>query len=152
MAGRSTHVLLLLLCVVVGAAVAQQPLESHTTPASAPGAMIPVAEVATQTTEIATLLRTVRTEVSPSPVLATIHTGLPEVSATIDLERAATSTVLQVKSALTAAVYEAVSAAGLRFPFPQRAVRVRPEAAGPQARVPLPPSAGGGRHRGKEDT
>ena len=59
---------------------------------------------------------------------------------------------LQVKSDLTAAVYEAVSAAGLSFPFPQRDVRVRREAEGPQASVPLPPSAGGGRHQGKEDT
>ena len=95
MAGRSTHVLLLLLCVVAGTAGAQQRIESHTTPASAPGAAIPVAEVATQATEVATLLRTVRTEVGPSPALATIHTGLPEVSATIDLELAATSTLLQ---------------------------------------------------------
>ena len=95
MAGRSTRVLLLLLGVAPGMAGAQQPLESHTTPASTPGAAIPVAEVATQATEVATLLRTVRTEVSPGPALATIHTGLPEVSATIDLELAATSTVLQ---------------------------------------------------------
>jgi small-conductance mechanosensitive channel len=34
----------------------------------------------------------------------------------------------QVKSDLTAAVYEAVAAAGMSFPFPQREVRVRHEA------------------------
>jgi small-conductance mechanosensitive channel len=35
---------------------------------------------------------------------------------------------LQVKSDLTAAIYEAVSAAGMSFPLPQREVRVRREA------------------------
>jgi small-conductance mechanosensitive channel len=56
----------------------------------------------------------------------------------------------QVKSDLTAAVYEAVSAVGMRFPLPQREVRVRHEAEGPQAREPLPHAAAGGSHRGKE--
>jgi small-conductance mechanosensitive channel len=45
---------------------------------------------------------------------------------------------LQVKSDLTTAVYEAVAAAGLSFPFPQREVRVRHEVEGPQASKPLP--------------
>ena len=58
----------------------------------------------------------------------------------------------QVKSDLATAVYEAVYAAGMSFPFPQREVRLLRDAEGPQASVPLPPSAGGGRHRGKEDT
>jgi small-conductance mechanosensitive channel len=35
---------------------------------------------------------------------------------------------LQVKSDLATAVYEAVSAAGMSFPFPQREVRVRRDA------------------------
>jgi small-conductance mechanosensitive channel len=35
---------------------------------------------------------------------------------------------LKVKSDLATAVYEAVSAAGMSFPFPQREVRVRREA------------------------
>ena len=56
----------------------------------------------------------------------------------------------QVKSALTTAVYEAVSAAGMRMPLPQREVRVLREAEGLQASVPLPPVAGGGSHTGKE--
>jgi small-conductance mechanosensitive channel len=56
----------------------------------------------------------------------------------------------QVKSDLTTAVYEAVSAAGMSFPFPQREVRVRREAEVSQARAPLPHAAGGGSHRGKE--
>jgi potassium efflux system protein len=50
---------------------------------------------------------------------------------------------LQVKSDLTTAVYEAVSAAGMRFPFPQREVRVLREAEVPQARETLPQAAGG---------
>src|SRR5262249_31112910 len=45
---------------------------------------------------------------------------------------------LQVKSDLTTAVYEAVSAAGMSFPFPQREVRVRREAEVSQARETLP--------------
>ena len=57
---------------------------------------------------------------------------------------------LQVKSDLTTAVYEAVSAAGMSFPLPQREVRMLHEAEVPQAREPLPHAAGGGSHRGKE--
>jgi hypothetical protein len=94
MAGGITTVLLLLLCVV-GAAVAQQRTESQKTPVSAPGAVIPVAEVATQATEVSTLLHTLRAQVVPSPAIATIHRVLPEVSGTIDLELAAISTLLQ---------------------------------------------------------
>ncbi len=59
---------------------------------------------------------------------------------------------LHVKSDLTTAVYEAVAAAGMRMPCPQRDVRVLHEAEGPKASVPLPPTAGGGWHRGREET
>jgi small-conductance mechanosensitive channel len=95
MAGGNTIVLLLLLCVVAGTAVAQQRAESQQTPASAPGAAIPVAEVATQATEVAKFLRTLSAQVVPSPIIDTIHRVLPEASGTIDLELAATSTMLQ---------------------------------------------------------
>jgi potassium efflux system protein len=95
MAGGSTTVLLLLLCVVAGTAVAQQSTESQQTPASAPGAVIPVEEVATQATEVAQLLRTLSAQVVPSPAIDAIHRVLPEASGTIALERAATSTMLQ---------------------------------------------------------
>jgi small-conductance mechanosensitive channel len=91
----STTVLLLLLGVVASTAVAQQRAESQQTPASAPGAVIPVAEVAAQATAVSTLLRTLRTQVAPSPIIDTIQRVLPEVSGTIDLELAATSTMLQ---------------------------------------------------------
>ena len=94
MVSRSTIVLLLLLCVV-STAVAQQNVGSQQTPASAPGAAIPVAEVAAQATEVAKLLRTLSTQVIPSPAIDTIHRVLPEASRTIDLELAATSTRLQ---------------------------------------------------------
>ena len=57
---------------------------------------------------------------------------------------------LKVKSDLTTAVYEAVSAAGMSFPFPQREVRMAHEAEVPQAREPLPHAVGGGSHTGKE--
>src|SRR5262245_60540767 len=94
MAGAITIGLLLLLCVA-GTAVAQQRAESQQSPASAPGTVIPVAEVATQATEVSTLLRTLRAQIVPSPTIDTIHRVLPEVSGTIDLERAAISTLLQ---------------------------------------------------------
>ena len=95
MAGGSTIVLLLLLCVVVGTAVAQQSAESEQPPASPPGAVIPVAEVAAQATEVSKLLRTLSAQVVPNPTIDTIHRGLPEASGTIALELAATSTLLQ---------------------------------------------------------
>jgi hypothetical protein len=95
MAGGITTVFLLLLCVVAGTAVAQQSMGSQQTPASAPGAVIPVAEVAAQATEVAKLLRTLRAQVVPSLAIDTIHRVLPEVSGTIDLEFTATSTMLQ---------------------------------------------------------
>src|SRR5215831_14591269 len=94
-AGGLTTVLLLLLCIVAGTAAAQQPAESQQTPASAPGVVIPVEEVATQATEVAKLLRTLRAQVVPNPAIDTIHRVLPEASGTIDLELAATSTMLQ---------------------------------------------------------
>src|SRR5882672_3439469 len=102
MASGSTTVLLLLLCVVPGTAVAQQRAETRQIPASAPHAVIPVAEVATQATEVTQLLRTLRTHGAPSPAIATIHKVLPEVSGTTDLELAATSTLLQGQPTLEA--------------------------------------------------
>jgi len=57
---------------------------------------------------------------------------------------------LQVKSDLTTAVYEAVSAAGMSFPFPQREVRMLHETEVTQAREALPHAAGGESHRWKE--
>src|SRR5262245_53956802 len=95
MAGGITPVLLLLLCIVPGTAVAQQRVEPQQTPASAPGAVIPVAEVVAQATEVATLLRTLSAQSVPIPTIDTIHRVLPEVSGTIDLELAAISTLLQ---------------------------------------------------------
>src|SRR5262245_43394418 len=100
---RQTHImdgglmtaLLLLLCVVVSPAVAQPNAGSPQPPASAPGAVIPVEEVATRATEVSTLLRTLRAQVVSSPAIDTIHRVLPEASGTIDLELAATSTMLQ---------------------------------------------------------
>src|SRR5215831_1849817 len=86
---------LLLLCVVPGTAVAQQRAGSQQPPASAPGTVIPVEEVATQAAEVSQLLRTLSAQVVPSPAIDTIHRVLPEASGTIDLELAATSTMLQ---------------------------------------------------------
>jgi small-conductance mechanosensitive channel len=102
MAGGSTTVLLLLLCVVAGTAVAQQSAESPQTPASPPGVVIPVAGVATQATEASKLLRTLSEQVVPSPAIDVIHKVLPEASGTIDLELAVTSTMLQGQPTLEA--------------------------------------------------
>src|SRR5678816_3661175 len=92
MASGITTVLLLLLCVVAGTAVAQQSAGSQYTPASSPVAVvIPVEEVATQATEVSQLLRTLSAQVVPSPAIDALHRVLPEASGTIDLELAATS-------------------------------------------------------------
>ena len=95
MAGGITTALLLLLWVVAGTAAAQQRAEPQQTPASLPGAVIPVAEVAAQATEVTKLLRMWSAQIIPSPAIDTIHQVLPEASGTIDLELAATSTMLQ---------------------------------------------------------
>ena len=95
MAGGITTVLLLLLCVVAGTVAAQQRAGSQQTPATSPRAVIPVEEVAAQATEVSKLLLTLRAQVVLSPAIDTIHRVLPEASGTIDLELAATSTMLQ---------------------------------------------------------
>src|SRR5262249_23793307 len=95
MANGITIVLLLLLCVVAGTAVAQQRAEPQQTPASPSGAVIPVAEVATQATEGSKFLRALNAQVLPNPPIDTIHRVLLEASGTIDLELTATSTMLQ---------------------------------------------------------
>jgi hypothetical protein len=95
-------VLLLFLVAVPSTAVAQTSAEPQPTPAPPPHAVIPVAEVATQATEVTTLLRTLSAQGASNPAIATIHTVLPEVSGTIDLELAATSTLLQGQPTLRA--------------------------------------------------
>src|SRR4029450_4265555 len=94
MACGITTVLLLLLCIVLNTA-AQPSAESQPIPASPPGTVIPVAEVATQATEVPKLLRTLRAKGVPSPAIDTSDRVLPEASGTIDLELAVTSTMLQ---------------------------------------------------------
>ena len=94
-------VLLLLLVAVPGTAVAQTSAEPQPT-APPPRAVIPVAEVATQATEVTKLLRTLSAQGASNPAIATIDKALPEVSGTIDLELAATSTLLQGQPTLRA--------------------------------------------------
>src|SRR5882724_4947891 len=102
MAGGITTVLLLLLCAVPGTVAAQTRAEPQHTPAPPPHAVIPVAEVATQATEVTQLLRTLSAQGAPNPAIATIHKVLPEVSGNIDLELAATGTIWQVQPTLEA--------------------------------------------------
>jgi potassium-dependent mechanosensitive channel len=97
-----TPVLLLLLFAVHHTVVAQQsatPPQTHAPPAVA---VISVAEVATQATEVADLLRTWGAKLAPSPEIDTIRRILPEVSTTIGLELAATVNSLQQRLALEA--------------------------------------------------
>ena len=77
-------------------------VQSPSPPAPPPRAVIPVAEVATQATEVTTLLRTLSAQGASNPAIATIDKVLPEVSGTIDLELAATSTLLQGQPTLRA--------------------------------------------------
>jgi small-conductance mechanosensitive channel len=97
-----TTVLLLLLAAVPGTAAAQTRAEPQNTPAPLPQTVIPVAEVATQATEVANLLRTLRAQVAPSPEITMIQKLLPEVSGNIDLELVATSNILQAQPTLEA--------------------------------------------------
>src|SRR5215471_17068101 len=93
---------LLLLGSGPGRPAAQPYAAPPQAPGAPPGAVIPVEEVATQATEVSQLLRTLSTQVVPSPAIGTINKGLPEVSGTIDLELAATSTMLRGQPTLEA--------------------------------------------------
>jgi potassium-dependent mechanosensitive channel len=95
-------VLLLLLVAVPGTAVAQTNAEPKNTTTPPPRTVIPVVEVASQATEVSQLLRRLSVQFAPSPALDTIDKMLPEVSGTIDLELAATSTQLQGQPTLRA--------------------------------------------------
>jgi potassium efflux system protein len=79
----------LLLPVVFGAAPEQK------TPEPPPSAAIPLAEVATRATEVQNLLRTLTTQLAPSPEIETIRKRLPEVSKAIAVELRWTMNVLQ---------------------------------------------------------
>ena len=92
--------LLLLLLGVPGKATAQKSSEPQKTPTPPPRAVIPVAEVATQATEVANLLRTLSAKLTPSPAIETIRQFLPEISGNIDLELAATHNILQEQPTL----------------------------------------------------
>ena len=94
MAGRSTIVLLLLLCVVAhGGGPAEYGVSADPCVCARGGD--PGGGGGTQATEVSKLLRTLSAQVVPSPAIDTIHRVLPEASGTIDLELAATSTMLQ---------------------------------------------------------
>ena len=66
-------VLLLLLVAVPGTVAAQTRAEPQHTPAPPPHVVIPVAEVATQATEVTKLLRTLSAQGAPNPAIDTIH-------------------------------------------------------------------------------
>jgi hypothetical protein len=95
-----TPVLLLLLFAIPGKTVAQQSAAAPQTHTPPEVAVVPVAEVVTQATEVSNLLRTLSTKLAPSPEIDTIHKMLPEVSGTLDLEIAATINSLQKQPSL----------------------------------------------------
>jgi potassium efflux system protein len=63
-------------------------------------AAIPVAEVATRATEASNLLRTLNTQLAPSPEIETIRNGLPEVSKNMLVELNWTRTILEAQPSL----------------------------------------------------
>lgn len=102
-----TLVLLLLLCAGPDTALAQQTTapqqtEPQKTPAPPSRTVIPVAEVATQATEVSNFLRMLSVKFALNPEIATIHKVLPAVSETIALELAATINLLQKQPTLEA--------------------------------------------------
>jgi len=85
----------LFLPVVFGATPEQETPEPAKTPAPPPSAAIPLAEVATRATEVQNLLRTLSTQLAPSPEIEMIRKRLPEVSELSAVELRWTMNVLR---------------------------------------------------------
>jgi potassium efflux system protein len=88
------------LPVVLGAAAEQKTAEPPKAPAPLPSAAIPVAEVATRATEASNLLRTLTTQLPPSPEIESIRKQLPEMSEDMALELRWTRTILEAQPPL----------------------------------------------------
>jgi potassium-dependent mechanosensitive channel len=89
----------LLLLAVPGNAAEQKNAEAQK-PSVPPPAVIPVAEIATQATEVSNLLRGFATNLAPGTAVETIRKNLPEVSANNDLELASTTNILKEQPSL----------------------------------------------------
>ncbi|MGB7946163.1 MAG: hypothetical protein WCH75_00645, partial [Candidatus Binatia bacterium] len=85
----------LLMLAVPGNAAEEKSPEAQKPSAPPPPTAIPVAEIATQATELAKLLRGLGTNLISSTAIETIRKYLPEFSANIDLQLASTIHVLK---------------------------------------------------------
>ncbi len=87
---------------VVFSAVPEQKTPEPKKPAPAPptSAAIPLAEVATRATQVSNLLRTLNTQLAPSPEIERIQNRLPEASEVIAVELRWAMTILQGQPAL----------------------------------------------------
>jgi len=89
-----------LLMAVPGTAAAQTPSEPQQTTAPSATTAISQAEVAIRATELDNLLRTLATNLAPSPAIETIQNSLPEVGSRLEREFAQTVSALQQQPTL----------------------------------------------------
>jgi potassium efflux system protein len=90
----------LLLLAVPGNAAEQKSPEAQKPSVPPPPAVIPVAEIATQATQVGNLIRGFATNLTPGSAIETIRKYLPEFSADIDLELASTTNLLKQQPSL----------------------------------------------------
>jgi small-conductance mechanosensitive channel len=91
---------LLLVSAVPGNAAEEKSPQPQKPAVSVPPAVIPVAEIATQATEVSNLLRGFATSIASSNAIETIRKNLPEVSRNIDGELASTTNILKDQPSL----------------------------------------------------
>ncbi len=91
---------LLLVSVLIGEAAEQKTPASEKAPAAQTPGAIPLADIATKATEVEALLRTLNTELAPSPDIERIEKQLPGVSGLIGREFAGTMNLLQTQPPL----------------------------------------------------
>jgi potassium efflux system protein len=84
----------LFLAAAPGESADQSTPEPKQSPAPSPATAIPQAEVATRAVEVSALLRTLATNLAPSPEIETIQQSFPEVRRQIEREFAETRNVL----------------------------------------------------------
>jgi small-conductance mechanosensitive channel len=91
---------LLLVSTVPGNAAEEKSPQPQKPAVPVPPAVIPVAEIATQATEVSNLLRGFATSLASSSAIETIRKDLPRVSGDIGLELSSTATILKEQSSL----------------------------------------------------
>ena len=91
---------LLFLTAIVGQAAGQKSPEVQTAPSPQASVVIPLAEVATRTTEVSNFLRTLHTQFAPSPEIDKIQKELPNVRDVQEAKLRRTMKVLQAQPAM----------------------------------------------------